>query len=546
VLEMTLEIRPMRDFPDKAGQTKAGQTKAGQLAPAGGPFSSRPAYGLPSGSLTSGRLASGRTFPPTLTPWLLTAAVLLALLGSLLTPLNQALWDALNRALPAPPDPRVVVVAIDDATLSDYGRVDTWNRSLYARALNTLEQAGAKAVAFDVLFQGRAGGDEVLSPLLSQPNVILAATPEDPQGRQLGPRGPGGATTGLSVLNIGPDGVVRTFQRSYRLPDGSLVPSLSEQLARAAGAAPVISTTPQTIRSLDAERNALPIVSFRDLLSGNVRYSSLQDKLVLVGLTASGSQGNTSLDVARNPVPGVVLQARAVSSLLSAPFKGLAFWVGMLLCILAAASAVLLRGFWGFVIAALAVALSMPLWLANVQFPGATISLCAMLGLLLVAAERWWQLRHLGNVDPLTGLGNRLAFTRAIEHRWSSRLERPIGLLLVDLTGFRQLGDHLGLQASDALLQHLAGTLKGNKRRADVVFRWGTDEFVMLVDGSDTQELARLGNRLQSALAEVGGPDAGVKPSIGHAMTGPDVHTPTELIERASRMRYRNKYRDEA
>ncbi len=491
------------------------------------------------------RAGAGRRFPPTLTPWLLTAAVLLALLFSLIAPLNQALWDALNRALPAPPDPRVVVVGIDDASIRDYGRLDTWDRSLYARALDTLDQAGVRAVGLDILFQGRAAGDDALSPFLNSPNVILATSPEDPQGVGIGPRTGARAVTGLAELNIDPDGVVRQFQRTYRLSGGSLVPSLSEQLARAAGATAQTNTTPLTIRYLESDRDTLPVLSFRDLVAGNVRYSTLQDKLVIIGLTATGSQGSSYLDVARLPVPGVILQARAVSSLLSAPFRKLSPWVGVLLCVLAAVSAVLLRGFWGFVIALGAVGLALPLWLADVQFPGATVSLCAMVGLLLVAAERWWQLRHLGTVDPLTGLGNRLAFTRAVEHRWATRTERPIGLLLVDLAGFRRINDRMGLQAGDALLQHLAGTLRGNKRRADVVFRWGSDEFVILVDGTDPQELARFASRMQQALAEIGGPDGSVKASIGHSMTGPDIRTPTELIERASRMRYRNKYRDE-
>ncbi|WP_424951837.1 CHASE2 domain-containing protein [Deinococcus sp.] len=496
-------------------------------------------------SARSRRTGTAGSFPPTLTRWLLAAAVLLALLISLLTPLNQALWDALNRALPAPPDARVVVVGIDDATIRDYGRLDTWDRSLYARALSTLDDAGVRAVGLDILFQGSASGDAALAPLLSRPNMVLATTADDPQGLGLGPRTGVRAISGLSVLNIDPDGVVRQFQRSYRLNDGSLVPSLSEQLARAAGVSAQTSTTPQTLRYLETDRNTLPVLSFRDLVGGNVRYSSLQDKLVIIGLTATGSQGTSYLDVSRVPVPGVILQARAVSSLLSAPFRQLAPWAGVLLGVLAAVAAVGLRGFWGFVIALGAMGLSMPLWLADVQFPGATVSLCAVGGLLLVAAERWWQLRHLGTVDPLTGLGNRLAFTRAVEHRWAGRSERPIGLLLVDLTGFRSVNDRLGLQAGDALLQHLAGTLRGSKRRSDVVFRWGPDEFVILVDGSDPQQLARFSGRLQLTLAEIGGPDSQVRASIGHAMTGPDIHTPTELIERASRMRYRNKYRDE-
>jgi len=493
---------------------------------------------------TAMALAAPGRYPPTLTRWLLLAALVLAALFSLLMPLNQALWDALNRGLPAPADPRVVVVGIDDATIRDYGRLDTWDRSLYARALNTLEDAGARAVALDILFQGNARGDAALAPLLSRPNVILATTADDPQGTGLGP-GVGRAITGLSVLNIDSDGVVRHFQRSYRLADGTLQPSLSEQLARAAGMGAQASTAPVTLRTLQDDRNTLPVLSFRDLVNGNVRYASLQNKLVIIGLTATGSQGQSYLDVSHVPVPGVILQARAVSSLLVAPFKAVSPWMVVLMGVTAALAAVVLRGFWGFAIALGAVGFSVPLWLANVQFPGATVSLCAMAGLLLVAAERWWQLRHLGTVDPLTGLGNRLAFTRAVEHRWTSRAERPIGLLLVDLTGFRSASDRFGLQAGDVLLQRLAGTLRGHKRRSDVVFRWGSDEFMVLVDGSDPQELARFSARLQTALGEIGTPDGPGRASIGYAMTGPEVRTPTELIERASRMRYRNKYRDE-
>src|SRR6478672_11812570 len=61
------------------------------------------------------------------------AAVLAALL-TLAAPDNERLWDALNRALPAPPDPRVLVVGIDEASLRDYGRIGSWPRDLYSQA----------------------------------------------------------------------------------------------------------------------------------------------------------------------------------------------------------------------------------------------------------------------------------------------------------------------------------------------------------------------------------------------------------------------------
>ncbi|GGR24317.1 CHASE2 domain-containing protein [Deinococcus ruber] len=486
-----------------------------------------------------------RPLASSLTRWLIPAAAALGLLLSLPAALNQSLWDALNRSLPAPPDKRVLVVGIDDATLSDYGRIDTWNRSLYARALNTLNEAGVRATALDILFAGRASGDAALSPLLESSRVVVATAPEDPRGQELGPSGAVHAQTGLSLLNIDADGVVRKFQRSYKLPDGTLYPSLSERLAQAAGIGVQASTVPQTLRYIASDRNTLPVISFRDLVNGNVSYASLQDKLVLIGLTASGSDGANYLDVARQPVPGVLLQARAVSSLLSAPFQTVPLWSTMLLGLLAATITVLLRNLWGFWLALAAVGISVPLWLANIQFPGLTISLGAIAGLLLLALERWLQLRQLGVIDPLTGLGNRLAFTRAMEMRWAIRAERPLGLLLVDLSSFRETAHRLGAHAGDALFQQLAATLSSNKRRGDMVFRWGADEFLILVDNTDAQQLARFATKLQTSLSEMGGQTTSGRPSIGYAVTSSDLYTPTDLIERASRMRYRNKYRDD-
>ncbi len=200
------------------------------------------------------------------------------------------------------------MIGIDDATVRDYGRLDTWDRSLYARALNTLDQAGVRAVALDILFQGRASGDDQLAPVLHRPNVVLATTPEDPQGTGFGPRTATRAVYGLSALNIDPDGVVRNFQRNYLLQDGTSAPSLSEQLARAAGIPAQDSVRPMTLRYVQTDRSTLPVLSFRDVINGNIRYSQLQDKLVIIGLTATGSQGSSYLDVAHQPVPGVILE----------------------------------------------------------------------------------------------------------------------------------------------------------------------------------------------------------------------------------------------
>ncbi|WP_350242783.1 sensor domain-containing diguanylate cyclase [Deinococcus sonorensis] len=374
---------------------------------------------------------------------------------------------------------------------------------------------------------------------------MLATPPDDPTG-QRNPllRGATPPAFGLSSVNLDPDGVVRSFQTGGRLNGGQLVASFSAQLGAAANVTVAPSLQRRTLRYPDHATGSLPTLSFLRLISGTPGLSraQLQGRVVLIGLTAQGSPA--AQDVARRTVPQVALQARAVSSLLSAPFRRMPMWAELLLGVAAALATVLLRGFWGPALAGGAVLFSGPLWVANVQFPGVTLSLCAILGTLLVALERWWQLQNLVTRDPLTGLGNRLAFTRAIEHRWQTREERPIGLLLVDLSPLRAVSGTLATQAEQQLMRELAAQRRGARRRGSMVFRWGPDEFAVLLDDAEAQQLARTAERMGEVLGRSGGTERVVHASLGYALTGPDVQTPAELIERASRMRFRSKYRN--
>ncbi|WP_309569695.1 CHASE2 domain-containing protein [Deinococcus sp.] len=470
------------------------------------------------------------------------AAAVLAALLTVAIPDNGRLWDALNRALPAPADARVVVVGIDNASLRDYGRIGSWPRDLYSQALRTLNEAGASVIGVNLLLSDPAVGDERLSTIFSRPNVVLATAPGDPPG----PPRPGWTSpAGVSALNISGDGVVRSYQTAYTAGDAGqdeLVPSFARQVAVAAGRSVPLSVTPRILRSRQPDSQRLPALSFRDVVNGNVRYGDLQGKVVILGLTADGLGGPTVRDVSGQVVPGVQMQARAVSSLLDAPFMRLHWGVLMLLGALAAVAAVLARGLWGFALALLLLALSAPLWLANALLPGVTLSLCAIVGTALVMLERWWNLRNLTMRDPLTGFGNRVAFTRAVEQRWQGRAERPLGLILVDLSGFRKVNDSYGHAAGDDLLRDLSARIGQHRRRGDLLFRWGPDEFAVLLDNAGPQELATITQRIQESLDALTFRDVPLRASVGAARTGPEIRTPTELVEAASRSRYRVKY----
>ncbi len=469
-------------------------------------------------------------------------AALLAALLTLLMPANPRLNDALNRALPAPTDRRVVLVGIDDATLRDYGRVGSWPRDLYGQALATLEQAGATAVGIDVLLTDPTQNDAQLREAFSRSNVVLATAPGEstllasPAWR---------SPTGISALNVSPDGVVRSFQTAYPDSAGRLQPSFARQLAVAAGRSVELSTQPHVLRYAAPDPDRLPVIPFRDVVSGNVRYGDIQGKIVLIGLTASGTGAGAVRDVTGQTVPGTELQVRAVSSLLSPPFTTLPTWLTVLLSVAIAVTAVLARGLWGFALAMLALLAAAPLWLLSVLLPGVTLSLAAIIGTALVAAERWWNLRTLALRDPLTGFGNRVAFTRALEQRWATRQARPLGLLLVDLSGFRKVNEVYGAHAGDELLRDLSGRIMQHKRRSDLIFRWGPDEFAVLLDQASAQDVAQVAQRVQESLDRISYRDLPLRASVGAARTGDDVQTPVDLVEAASRSRYRVKYQRE-
>lgn len=471
-------------------------------------------------------------------------AALLAVGVLLVFPENLRLWNVLSRTLSAAPDPRVVVVGIDDASLRDYGRLSDWNRDLYARALTTLRQAGAEAVGLDILFDAPAAGDASLSAALSQGElsqegvgqeggVVLASSPQLPQGARPWP-----ALYGVASLNI-EGGAVSRFQSAYRSADGQLWPSFGAQLARLAGVSRELSTDKQLLRSVPA--HSVPVLSFRDVVNGSVPFAELQGKTVLIGVTASSVPGSTFPDSRLDPLPGVILQAGAVSSLLAEPFQMVPIWLSALICAGLAALAVWLGDIWGFGLALLGLGLSVPLFLVNWLFPGTIASLSAIVGTAFVAGERAWALRRANTLDPLTGLGNRLALTRAAEHRWSQRAARPLGLLLIDLGGFRRINEVYGRAAGDDVLRRVTQALRQGRTRRDLVFRWGGSEFAVLTEPA-SQDLTPLAQQLESVLAGIRHKDIALRISVGQAVSTPQMSQPSELVEQASKNRYRMKY----
>lgn len=131
---------------------------------------------------------------------------------------------------------------------------------------------------------------------------------------------------------------------------------------------------------------------------------------------------------------------------------------------------------------------------------------------------------QLSITDPLTGLFNRRELERRLseEVRRSERYGREFSLLLLDLDHFKQLNDTRGHPAGDAVLNHLGHLLHREARMLDIPFRYGGEEFAVLLPETGTAPARHAAERLKARIAEESFPQpdgsiASVTVSIGIA-----------------------------
>jgi diguanylate cyclase (GGDEF)-like protein len=158
--------------------------------------------------------------------------------------------------------------------------------------------------------------------------------------------------------------------------------------------------------------------------------------------------------------------------------------------------------------------------------------------------SRLEEMERVASTDPVTDLLNR----RTVERQLALRIEqeRPFGVLYLDLNGFKQVNDSLGHHAGDDLLKQFAGELRGSFRAADLVGRWGGDEFIVVIDGGSVEAEAsarRISEWVNGeyTLATNGSPrKVNVIAAIGVAAWQRG-DTVTELLQRADASMYRAK-----
>ncbi len=157
------------------------------------------------------------------------------------------------------------------------------------------------------------------------------------------------------------------------------------------------------------------------------------------------------------------------------------------------------------------------------------------------------RIHHLAHHDALTGLPNRLAFIERAEAliEQAGRKGHGLALLFIDLDHFKRVNDSLGHLVGDVLLQTVAERITGSLREADLVSRFGGDEFVLLLAGAPRPEaVLEVAGKLLAAIGApllVQGASISVTPSIGVAVFPEHGRTPAELIKHADTAMYHAK-----
>lgn len=107
--------------------------------------------------------------------------------------------------------------------------------------------------------------------------------------------------------------------------------------------------------------------------------------------------------------------------------------------------------------------------------------------------------------DPLTGVGNRIALDNALDReiQLSERYDTPLSLLVIDLDFFKRINDTYGHSCGDDVLCEIARSIVAVTRQTDMTFRYGGEEFVVVLNKTDAEGAAAIAERIRKFVERV-------------------------------------------
>jgi diguanylate cyclase (GGDEF)-like protein len=167
----------------------------------------------------------------------------------------------------------------------------------------------------------------------------------------------------------------------------------------------------------------------------------------------------------------------------------------------------------------------------------------------LEVQRRYTRLREASYTDPLTNLPNRWALDLALsrECEQAARSGVPLSVVMIDVDHFKRYNDLHGHAEGDRALVAISRVLaRGLRRAGDGAFRYGGEEYVLVLPATDAASAVAVAERLRLAVrhaAESGDPRFPVTASFGVASTGPGRRVAADLLAAADAELYRAKRR---
>ena len=135
------------------------------------------------------------------------------------------------------------------------------------------------------------------------------------------------------------------------------------------------------------------------------------------------------------------------------------------------------------------------------------------------------ELRSKLRIDALTSLLNRRAFENDLKKEIAGvkRYGYPLSLVMCDIDHFKNINDNFGHRVGDKMLQKIAGVLKKSIRETDSAYRYGGEEFMLILPHTPGKEACRLAERIRNKIAVfrflVKSPETSIKITISAGVT---------------------------
>lgn len=176
------------------------------------------------------------------------------------------------------------------------------------------------------------------------------------------------------------------------------------------------------------------------------------------------------------------------------------------------------------------------------------IFICAYIIKYLVKSRDFEYTYKLATTDGLTELYNHRFFQEQIRKNIAKaeKQKNNFSLILIDIDFFKKFNDKYGHQAGDAVLKHVAKTLKSAVRNEDYVCRYGGEEMTIILNNANNETAVRIAKDICNKIAEKEyelSPDLSVNItiSLGVSTYPENGKTPTEIIEYADQCLYKAK-----